>query len=98
MTFRPALPRAEYERRLRLIFPRLAFDPAHANPLGDAAIATMLYVDAVAPDEGPTDDAVWVRPSTCLWMQDDVLVHDEPQERVAWRTAASIPRLLVTRW
>jgi BsuBI/PstI restriction endonuclease len=88
MTFRPVLPRAECEQRLRLIFPRLAFDHAHANPLGGAAIATMLYVDAVVPDEGPTDDAVWVRPSTCLWMQDDVLVHDEPQERVAWRTAA----------
>ena len=57
MTFRPVVPRAECERRLRLIFPRLAFDPAHANLPGGAAIATMLYVDAVVPDEGPTDDA-----------------------------------------
>ncbi len=47
MTFRHVLPRAECERRLRLIFPRLAFDPAHANPLGGAAIATMLYIDTV---------------------------------------------------
>lgn len=89
MTFRPIVGRDECLTRLRLVFPRAAFDPVLANPLGAAAVATMLYVDAVSPDEASTDESVfWARPSTCLWMSDEVLAHAWPEQRRAWRVAA----------
>jgi BsuBI/PstI restriction endonuclease domain/BsuBI/PstI restriction endonuclease HTH domain len=85
---RPALSRGDCEARLRQIFPRPAFPTKLANPLGGCAVAAMLYVDAVVPDEGPVDnDAIWAKPSTVLWMMDDVLEHAEDAERIAWRDA-----------
>lgn len=87
---RPLLDRDEIERRLRLIFPREAFDPVLSNPLGAAAVAAMLYVDAVHPDNDPDhDDALkWVRPTTVLWMSDEVYALDLEEARTAWRKAS----------
>jgi hypothetical protein len=89
VTLPPLLPREECHARLQRIFPRTAFDPVLSNPLASAAVAAMLYIGAVVPDtEDPGDDAVWARPSLCLWMSDGVYAHDDPAARVAWRTAA----------
>jgi hypothetical protein len=82
--------RAQIHERLGVIFPRSAFDPVHSNPLAAAALAAMLYIDAVVPDEGNVpSDAVWARPTTCLWMSDDVYARDSEQARIAWRKAAA---------
>lgn len=82
--------RAEIERRLRQIFPREAFDTTLSNPLAAAAVAAMLYVDAVQPDDAPDseDGLRWVRPTTVLWMNDDVYARPGVEERTAWRRAA----------
>jgi len=61
-----------------------------ANSLAGAAVASMLYVDAIVADEGPVPaDAAWVRPSACLWMSDAAYARQTAADRVAWRTAAS---------
>lgn len=86
---RALLPREEIQTRLVLIFPRGAFDPVLSNPLAAAALAAMLYVDAVLPDSGEVPrDATWARPSLCLWMRDDVYAQDTVGRRAAWRAAA----------
>jgi hypothetical protein len=89
VTLRPLLGRHQCLIRLQLIFPRAAFDAVLANPLAAAAVAAMIYVDAVVPESGPTDGRMtWARPSTCLWMSDAAFAHSQPQERAAWRAAA----------
>lgn len=86
---RPLLPRDEIQARLALIFPRTAFDPVLSNPLAAAALAAMLFIDAVVPDTGDVPaDATWARPSLCLWMSDAVYARDSPEDRAAWRAAA----------
>ncbi len=86
---RPLPARDEIHGRLSLIFPRTAFDPVLSNPLAAAALAAMLYIDAVVPDEGEVStDATWARPSLCLWMSNEVYQHDAPDSRAAWRDAA----------
>lgn len=86
----PAVSREDCEERLRKIFPREAFDPAAASKLGASAVAAMIYVGAVVPDENPTrEDATWCRPTSVLWMSDEVLlVRDDPESRAAWLSAA----------
>ena len=82
--------RAQIQERLGVIFPRSAFDSVHSNPLAAAALAAMFYVDAVVSDEGDVpSDATWARPTTCLWMSDDVYARDSVQDRIAWRQAAA---------
>ncbi len=49
---RQLLLRDQIQARLTLVFPREAFDPVLSNPLATAALAAMLYVDAVVPDIG----------------------------------------------
>jgi len=87
VTFRPVPSRSDCLTTLKLVFPRVAFDPVLASPLSAAAVAVMIYVDAVSSDEGPTDEAIWARPLTCLWRSDEVLVCDQHEQRIAWRAA-----------
>jgi hypothetical protein len=88
---RPIVSRDLAVERLLRIFPRAAFDPVLSSPLAGAAIAAMLYTDAVVPEEGDVDaSAVWARPSTCLWMSEATLVHAADFEREEWRDAARI--------
>lgn len=89
-SYQPAVSREDCEKRLRKTFPREVFDPATANRLGASAVAAMIYVGAVVPDEGTTgEDATWCRPTSILWMSDDVLlVRDDPESRAAWLSAA----------
>lgn len=90
MSPRPLLPRADIQARLQQVFPREAFDTVLANPLAAAAVAAMLYIDAVAPDDGPTgDNQVWARPTTCLWMSDAAYGRDDDTSRASWRAAAA---------
>ncbi|MGH3897280.1 MAG: BsuBI/PstI family type II restriction endonuclease [Pseudonocardiaceae bacterium] len=89
-SYQPAVSREDCAERLRKIFPREAFDPAAANKLGASAVSAMIYVGAVVPDETPTEeDATWCRPTSVLWMSDEVvLIRDEPESRAAWLSAA----------
>jgi hypothetical protein len=88
VSFRPLTTAEEATKRLELIFPRAAFDTVLSNPLAGAAVAAMVYIDAVAPAEDEQPPPAWARPSTCTWMSDVVLSHGTDEERLAWRTAA----------
>lgn len=88
MSFRPLISAQEARRRLELIFPRAAFDSVLSSPAAGAAVAAMVYVDAVVPADEGAAPVAWARPSTCTWMSDNVLRHNSDEERVAWRAAA----------
>ncbi|CAB4892505.1 unannotated protein [freshwater metagenome] len=88
MTFRELPTLEQCAARLEAVFPRAAFDSTCSNPLAAAAAAAMIYVDAVVDDDTPSPDDVWVRPTTCLWLSDDVYVRADHDSRTAWRTAA----------
>ena len=50
---RPSLlPLDDCASRLEMIFPRAAFDTVLSNPLAASAVAAMVYVDAIVPDDG----------------------------------------------
>lgn len=90
---RPLVARTEAERRLLQIFPRSAFDPVMSSPIGASAIRSLIYVDAVIDSDVATEpDFYWARPSTVMWMSDDVFSHGSEEERIAWRTAAAKKR------
>lgn len=80
-------------RRLETIFPRAAFDAVLSSPGAGAAVAAMLYVDAVVRDDDamPTD-ARWVRPTTCLWLSDDAYARQDDASRDAFYQAAIGPK------
>ncbi len=79
----------QVQARLELVFPRAAFDPVLSNPLAAAAVTTMIYVDAIVPAEGALpNDAMWARPSMCLWLADEVYARADDASRLAWRAAA----------
>lgn len=81
---RTVLTPEQCAERLNVIFPRAAFDSVMSGPLAGAAVATLLYVDAIAI--GPVD--FWARPSMVMWMSSETLTHDTPEQRREWRTAA----------
>jgi hypothetical protein len=86
---RPLLPRDEIARRLAQVFPREAFDPVLSSPLAAASVAAMLYTDAIRSDDaGTSDDFGWLRPTTVLWLSDQVYAREDEASRIAWRTAA----------
>lgn len=89
MTFRPLLSPDECAARLELAFPRAAFDTVLSSPGAAAAVAAMLYVDAVVPDDfGAEPDARWVRPTTCLWLSEAAYSRQDARSRAAYYTAA----------
>lgn len=85
-----ALPRIDRcAERLEHIFPRMAFDSVLSSPGAGAAVAAMLYVDAVVPDHAPApSDARWVRPTTCLWLSDVAYARTDAASRTAYYRAA----------
>lgn len=82
---RPVISVSEAERRLAIIFPRTTFDATLSNRLAASAVASLIYIDAVAD----TDTTFWARPSMVLWMNADVLTHDSPSDRLRWRVQAA---------
>jgi hypothetical protein len=83
--FRPIIGRDLAEQRLRRIFPREAFDADLSSPISAAGVVSMIYVGAV--DAG--EETVWARPSTALWMQEEVLASGtSDDQRIAWGRAA----------
>lgn len=79
----------ECAKRLELIFPRSAFDSVLSSPGAGAAVAAMLYVDAVVRDDEPMPvDAHWVRPSTCLWLSEEAYARRDGASRAAYYRAA----------
>jgi len=72
-----------------MIFPRAAFDTVLSNPLAAAALAAMVYVDGVVPDDGDLpSEATWARPSMCLWLSDAAYARADVASRSAWWKAA----------
>lgn len=89
MTYRALVPIAECTRRLELIFPRSAFDTVLSSPGAGAAVAAMLYVDAVAPDDPfAQPEPRWVRPTTCLWLSEVAYSRQDAASRSAYYAAA----------
>ncbi|GAA3525044.1 hypothetical protein GCM10022234_22450 [Aeromicrobium panaciterrae] len=86
---RPLLARDEISKRLSVLFPRDAFDPVLSSPLAAAAIAAMLYTDAIRTDDADSaDNTGWLRPTTVLWLSDEVYAREDEASRVSWRAAA----------
>jgi hypothetical protein len=89
VSFRPLPQLTDCVGRLDPIFPRAAFDTVLSNPLAAAAVAAMIYVDAIVPDDGtlPTQPT-WARPSMCLWLSDAAYARQDDASRAAWWEAA----------
>lgn len=86
---RPLLSRDEIRARLLQIFPAEAFDRATNNPIAAAAVAGLLYVDAVIEegDESPPE-SVWARPVSVLWMNNGTYARSDEASRAEWRAAS----------
>ena len=90
MTWRPLPSVKACIERLELVFPKAAFDTVLSNPLAGWAVASMIYIDAVAPVSGDLlEDQTWARPTMVLWMSDEAYAHDDPRLRAAWTAAAA---------
>lgn len=83
---RQVISAEEATRRLLIIFPRTVFDPVMSSPLAGAAVAALIYIDAIDNDEG---DPFWARPSMVTWMSEAMRAQDADADRLAWRAAAA---------
>ena len=85
----PVVTRRLCTERLQRIFPRDAFDSVMNNPLASAAVAAMIYVGAVQSPGARTEDQRFARPTTVLWLSDDVLDgYAADDHRKAWYGAS----------
>ncbi|MBZ4488083.1 hypothetical protein LQ938_11590 [Microbacterium sp. cx-55] len=84
---RPVISATEAERRLLIIFPRGAFDTVMSSRLAGAAVAALIYVDAIWTEDAAT--TFWGRPSMVTWMSEAMRARMDDSSRVAWRTAAA---------
>jgi len=104
MSALPPIPeRDEVEARLAELFPREAFDSALSSRIAAAGVLAMLYVGAVVDEDATLGKhSPVVRPSTCLWLQDEVLADRcDDTDRAAWfRASRQKVKLeeLVTSW
>lgn len=90
MAFPPIIDPDEAARRLEMLFPRAAFDNVLNGRIAGSAVAAMVYMGAVIEDDVPvTRECRVVRPSSCLWMQDEVLTHTSESDRERWFRAAT---------
>lgn len=93
MKLRPVVDRKQIRERLVKMFPPDAFDAVLSNPLAAAGVAAMIYVGSIVDDEGdPEPENVWSRPSTVLWMSEEIQAHSTDDERLAYAAAAAISR------
>lgn len=76
----------EATKRLLVIFPRTAFDTVMSSPLAGAAVAALIYIDAVAEDP---KHIFWARPSMVTWMSEVMREQQEDEDRLAWRSEAA---------
>jgi hypothetical protein len=83
---RPIITAEEATKRLLVVFPRTAFDAVMSSPLAGAAVAALIYVDAVADDP---HNLFWARPSMVTWMSEVMRVQDSDEDRLAWRGEAA---------
>jgi len=83
---RPVITAEEATKRLLVVFPRTAFDAVMSSPLAGAAVAALIYVDAVADDP---HNLFWARPSMVTWMSEAMREQDSDEDRLAWRGEAA---------
>ncbi len=83
---RAVITAEEATRRLLVIFPRTAFDAVMSSPLAGAAVAALIYVDAVADEPMKF---FWARPSMATWMSEVMREQYSDDDRLAWREAAA---------
>ena len=83
---RPVITAEEATKRLLVIFPRTAFDAVMSSPLAGAAVAALIYVDAVADHP---KSLFWARPSMVTWMSEIMREQNSDQDRRAWRDEAA---------
>ncbi|MBW5250111.1 restriction endonuclease [Streptomyces sp. P01-B04] len=79
----------EAERRLRIIFPRAAFDAVFSSPLAAMAVTALIHIDAVCNVDDDVQSVHWARPTTVLWMSEEALTHNSDEDRKIWREAAA---------
>lgn len=101
----PVVSRELCAQRLDLIFPKAGFDASLSNPLAATAIAAMIYVGAVQDPDVSAEDQRYIRPSTVLWLRDEVLAeHATDAHRSEYLTTALAPKAsasvteLMARW
>ncbi|HWT93459.1 MAG TPA: BsuBI/PstI family type II restriction endonuclease [Solirubrobacteraceae bacterium] len=93
VSYRPLLPIEGCAERLRLVFPRAAFDAVLSSPGAGGAVAAMLYVGAIVRDDDPMPTkARWVRPTTCLWLSQEAYARADAASRDAYYAAAVGPK------
>ncbi len=92
----PLIGRDDAETRLTEVFPRETFASALSSKIAAAGVVAMLYVGAVVDeDETLGRHSPVVRPSTCLWMQDEVLGQRySDHDRATWFKASTQKRTL----
>jgi len=83
---RPVITAEEATKRLLVVFPRAAFDSVMSSPLAGAAVAALIYVDAIADDP---NSVFWARPSMVTWMSEVMREQNSEADRLAWRREAA---------
>lgn len=89
MSWRPLPTLEQCIARLELLFPRSAFDTVLSNPLAGWAVASLIYLDAIAPASGDLpEDTTWARPTMVLWMSEEAYARGDEASRAEWAAAA----------
>lgn len=83
----PIVTRELCQQRLEMIFPKAAFKSSLSSPISGAVVAGLIWAGCVLPsDDADLDDASlpYARPTTALWMNEDLISLDDPDKRVTW--------------
>lgn len=82
----PIVTRELCQRRLELIFPKEAFKSTLSSPMSGAVVAGLIWTGSVMPsDDAELDDSLsYARPTTALWMNEDLIALDDTDKRATW--------------
>lgn len=82
----PVVTRELCQQRLELIFPKEAFQSTLSSPMSGAVVAGLIWAGCVMPaDDAELDDSLpYARPTTALWMNEELVAIDDPDRRAAW--------------
>lgn len=85
-TLLPVVTRDLCLARLEMVFPVDAFPGALRGQMAASAVAGLIWAGCVAPSEnvGLTIDLTYARPSTVLWMNEDMFSIHDHERRQKW--------------
>lgn len=77
------------QQRLELIFPKEAFKSTLSSPMSGAVVAGLIWAGCVMPDDDAKldDSLAYARPTTALWMNEQLIMIDDVDKRTAWYTS-----------